>query len=263
MTIANILSIAGSDPSGGAGVQADLKTFAALGGYGMAVVTALTAQNTHGVQASAPVPARVVEAQLHSIFDDIHVDAVKIGMLPDADIVQVVADILGAYKPRFIVLDPVMVATSGDRLVTEDVVEAIKEHLIPMASLITPNIPEMEVLLRKAVLDVEVAAKDMEAMFGAPAVLLKGGHLKGDMSRDVLSFGGEIFAFEVPRIDTDNTHGTGCTLSSAIACGLGQGRVMVDAVRLAKDYITGAIAGADGLDVGGGHGPVWHGWRKT
>lgn len=261
MTISNILSIAGSDPSGGAGVQADLKTFSALGAYGMAVITGLTVQNTQGVQAAMPIPVRVVEAQLRAVFDDIDVDAIKIGMLADADIVRVVADVLGEYKPKHIVLDPVMVATSGDRLVTEDVMEAMKERLIPLASIITPNIPEAAALLRKAILDVEVSALDMEDVFGGPAVLLKGGHLKGDMSRDVLSFGGETFEFEAPRIETRNTHGTGCTLSSAIACGLGQGRVMVDAVRLAKEYITGAIAAADGLDVGAGHGPVWHGWR--
>ena len=261
MRVSNILSIAGSDPSGGAGIQADLKSFAALGAYGMAVVTGLTVQNTQGVQAAAPVPANIVEAQLKGVFDDIAVDAVKIGMLADADIVRVVADVLALYKPRFIVLDPVMVATSGDRLVTEDVVEVMKERLIPISTLITPNVPEAAALLRKAILDVDVAAMDMEDLFGGPAVLLKGGHLKGDMSRDVLSFGGEIFGFEAPRIDTDNTHGTGCTLSSAIACGLGQGRVMVDAVQAAKDYITGAIAGAEALDVGGGHGPVWHGWK--
>ena len=226
----------------------------------MAVVAGLTVQNTMGVQAAMPVPARIVEAQMRAVFDDIAVDAVKIGMLADADIVRAVAGVLADYKPRFIVLDPVMVATSGDKLVTEDAIETLKETLIPLATLMTPNIPEAQVLLRKAILDVEYAARDLEAIFGGPAVLIKGGHLKNEQARDVLSFGGEIFEFDAPRIDTKNTHGTGCTLSSAIACYLGQGLKMVDAVRRAKAYVTGAIAAADGLDVGEGHGPVWHGW---
>ena len=257
----NILSIAGSDPSGGAGVQADLKTFAALGCYGMAAMTALTAQNTKGVHAIYDLPALFVEDQIRAIFDDITVDAVKIGMLARADIIETVARVLKDYDAKNIVLDPVMVATSGDPLLDSGALDAMRDTLIPMANVITPNIPEAEKLSRKAVLDMEEAAKGL-LILGVPAVYLKGGHLKGDIARDVLAMSHGTNIYEHPRIDTKNTHGTGCTLSSAIAAYLGQGETLQVACKKAKDYLTSAIQSADILNVGSGYGPVHHGAFK-
>tara|TARA_B100001989_G_scaffold242362_1_gene209059 strand:- start:35 stop:817 length:783 start_codon:yes stop_codon:yes gene_type:complete len=257
--IPNILSIAGSDPSGGAGVQADLKTFAALGGYGMAVITALTAQNTNGVTGVMDVPEDFVKQQLETIFEDIHVDAVKIGMLSNAAIIKVVANILKKYTAPNIVLDPVMVATSGDSLISADAVDAMKQYLVPLADVLTPNIPEAEKLSRKAVLDMEEAAKGLLSL-GCGAVYLKGGHLKGAQATDILAKNdGALRKYESDRIDTPNTHGTGCTLSSAIAAYLGHGLPLEDACAKAKDYLTKAIAQSDDLEVGCGHGPVNHG----
>lgn len=264
MSIPNILSIAGSDPSGGAGIQADLKTFAALGVYGMAAITALTAQNTIGVTGFVAVPASFMRDQLRAIFDDIDVSAVKIGMLANAEIIEAVAEVLGQSCPVSvpIVLDPVMVATSGDVLIDHDAVAAMKACLIPMAHVLTPNIPEAEKLSRKAVLDMEVAAQGVLDL-GARAVYLKGGHLKGNIMRDVLATSSGTHVLEAPRIDTDNTHGTGCTLSSAIASYLGRGEDLIDACTMAKDYLTSALKAAGDLNVGLGHGPVHHGWAKT
>jgi len=257
--IPNILSIAGSDPSGGAGIQADLKTFAACGTYGMAVITALTAQNTQGVSGVVDVDEAFVRQQLDAVFQDIKVDAVKIGMLSNAAIIKIVADVLDKYQPPNIVLDPVMVATSGDSLISADAVEAMKNHLIPLADVLTPNIPEAEKLSRKAVLDMEEAAKGSLSL-GCKAVYLKGGHLKCAQALDVLAkAGGVTKIYKTERIDTQNTHGTGCTLSSAIAAYLGHGLELEDACGKAKDYLTKAIARADDLDVGCGHGPVHHG----
>jgi len=258
--IPNVLSIAGSDPSGGAGIQADLKTFAALGCYGMAVVTAMTAQNTQGVRGVVNVPPVFVKDQLEAVFDDIRVDAVKIGMLSSDEIIDVVADVLECYRPRHIVLDPVMVASSGDSLISAEAVEAMKARLIPMASVLTPNIPEAEKLSRKAVLDMEVAAQGLLSL-GSEAVLLKGGHLKGD-AVDVLAYEECVRSFTAPRIDTRNTHGTGCTLSSAVAAYLGRGFGLEESVESAKNYVSMAIAHADELDVGSGdgHGPLHHGY---
>jgi hydroxymethylpyrimidine/phosphomethylpyrimidine kinase len=263
MSILNILSIAGSDPSGGAGIQADLKTIAALGGYGMAAITALTAQNTRGVEAVEILSPDFVRAQLLSVFRDVRVDAVKIGMLADARIVQVVAEVLQQFSPRHIVLDPVMVATSGDRLIDDAAIQTLKDTLIPLATIITPNIPEAEVLLRKAVLDQEYAALDLSQSFGGVAVLLKGGHLKGEIARDVLCVDGTVSVYDLPRVDTVDTHGTGCTLSSALAVFLAAGLDTESAVREAKAYVTGAIKQAGMLDVGSGNGPVWHGWKRV
>lgn len=256
------LSIAGSDPSGGAGVQADLKTFSALGCYGMAVMTALTAQNTRGVYGIEVMSAEFVRAQLDAIFDDVAVHAVKIGMIADAAIANVVADVLEEYKPSNVVLDPVMVSTSGDALIAGDALEVIKERLIPLADVITPNIPEAEKLLRKAVLDTERVAQDLLSL-GCLSALLKGGHLTHeDTSTDVLAYGdGEVEIYESARILTSNTHGTGCTLSSAIAAHLAKGLEMTEAVGAAKAYLTGAIEAGSQLGVGHGHGPVHHFWK--
>lgn len=258
--IPNVLTIAGSDPSGGAGIQADLKTFGALGCYGMSVIAALTAQNTQGVQGVEPVSAQFVLNQITSIFDDIRVDAVKIGMMADPDVIEVVAGAIEKYSPRWVVLDPVMVATSGDALISSDAVEALKTKLIPFSDVITPNIPEAQKLLRKAVLDMEVTAKDLLSL-GCDAALLKGGHGSSAQCVDVLASADGVRSFEAPRIDSQNTHGTGCTLSSALAAYLAHGLSLEDAAQKAKDYITGAIAHADELDVGHGHGPVHHFWN--
>ena len=264
--IANILSIAGSDRSGGAGIQADLKTIAACGGYGMACLTALTAQNTLGVQAVHVPPAGFLEAQLNAVFEDIQVDAVKIGMLANGAIVQKVAERLRHFEVRQIVLDPVLVATSGDSLGSGDVVEALMSYLLPLATLVTPNVPEA---VRLTGLPEPKRMKDCEALAralmsrGARAVLIKGGHLEGATSDDLLIDGAGVKVFKAPRIQTMNTHGTGCTLSSAIATYLGQGQSLRDAIRQAKDYLTQALWHADDLEVGGGHGPVHHGWNRA
>lgn len=260
-SVPNVLSIAGSDPSGGAGVQADLKTFAALQCYGMAAITALTAQNTQGVRAVHVPPADFVGAQIDAIFDDVRVDAVKIGMLATGAIVETVAGRLVRHGARAIVLDPVLVATSGDSLGAPDVVDALLAHLTPIARLITPNLAEAARLTGLPVSD-EIA--DMrragEALLarGARAVLIKGGHGTGETAVDLLVTppGGETFS--APRIATRNTHGTGCTLSSAIAAFLARGLALNEAVARAKAYLTGALASADALSVGRGHGPVNH-----
>jgi hydroxymethylpyrimidine kinase/phosphomethylpyrimidine kinase len=258
--VAKVLSIAGSDPSGGAGIQADLKTFAALGCYGMAAITALTAQNTRGVSAVHVPPPEFLAAQIDAIFSDIAVDAVKIGMLGTPEIVAVVADRLSHWGARNIVLDPVLVATSGDSLGAPGVVEAMLEELIPLARLVTPNLPEVARLAgRPAPLDLDAMQQAGEALAarGAKAVLVKGGHLQGE-AVDLLVVAGGARAYAAPRIETRNTHGTGCTLSSAIAAFLARGAGLEDAVGDAKAYLTAALRSADRLEVGGGHGPVDH-----
>ncbi len=261
LNIPNVLSIAGSDPSGGAGIQADLKTFAALGVYGMAAITAMTAQNTQGVRGFIAVPPAFLKDQLEAIFDDINVAAVKIGMLANAEIIETVADVLARYRPVHIVLDPVMIASSGDSLISAEAIDALKTHLIPLASVITPNIPEGEKLMRKAVLDMEAAAENLLSL-GAGAVLLKGGHLKG-AAVDVLANVNGIRSFEAERIVTKNTHGTGCTLSSAVAAYLARGFSLEESVESAKAYITAAITHSSELNVGHGHGPVHHGYMRV
>jgi hydroxymethylpyrimidine/phosphomethylpyrimidine kinase len=260
--ICNLLSIAGSDPSGGAGIQADLKTFAALGGYGMAALTALTAQNTQGVRAVHHVPPDFLKSQLEAVFDDIRVDAVKIGMAGTAESIAVIAACLERYKPRFIVLDPVMVAQSGDSLLGAEAVEALKTRLIPLASVMTPNIPEAQALLGGQPSDDQEILARAVAGFGCSSVLVKGGHAKGNLCTDILVTGGRVHRFDTKRIETKNNHGTGCTLSSAIAAYLAQGHDVVEAVGKAKDYITGALKNADHLDVGQGAGPVFHQWMQ-
>jgi hydroxymethylpyrimidine/phosphomethylpyrimidine kinase len=259
--IANVLTIAGSDSGGGAGIQADLKTFSALGTYGCSVITALTAQNTRTVTAIHEVPAGFVRAQLDAVFDDIEIAAVKIGMLASRAIVEAVASGLERHGARIVVLDPVMVAKSGDRLLRPDAVDALKERLLPLATLITPNLPEAGDLLGLEAPEDEAgmiaAAAGLRAL-GPRAVLVKGGHMEEADSIDILDDGGEPLTLVAPRVATANTHGTGCTLSAAIAALLGQGIALREAVRGAKAYLTQAIAAADRLEVGHGHGPVHH-----
>lgn len=258
----HILSIAGSDPSGGAGIQADLKTFSALGGYGMAVITALTAQSTTGVTGVEEVPAAFVAEQLETLLADVRVDAVKIGMLANADTVAAVAGALETHRPPNVVLDPVMVAKSGDRLLAPEAVEALRSRLLPLADLITPNLPEAAELLGTAEVH-DLAAMGDQAKrllgLGARQVLLKGGHLSGQSSTDLLALpGSSPDAFSAERVATKNTHGTGCTLSSAVAALLPQRRDVHEAVREAKDYLTRALERADELELGRGKGPVQH-----
>ena len=253
-----VLTIAGSDCSGGAGIQADLKTMLANGVYGMSVITSLTAQNTTGVRAVSNVDPEFLKDQIDSIFEDIVPDAVKTGMIPSKELVEATAEKLKQYNATKIVVDPVMVATSGADLSNEESVRALKEKLIPMATLVTPNIPEAEVLSGMKINtkeDMTEAARKINREYGCD-VLIKGGH--GSNADDILLHNGEIFVFEMPKIDNPNTHGTGCTLSSAIASNLAKGMTVPQAVRRAKEYITGAIR--DGLDLGKGRGPLDHGY---
>ncbi|OIV35306.1 bifunctional hydroxymethylpyrimidine kinase/phosphomethylpyrimidine kinase [Mangrovactinospora gilvigrisea] len=264
--IPNVLSIAGSDPSGGAGVQADLKTFGALGAYGMAVLTALTAQSTVGVAAVHPVPAGFVAEQLDALFADVRVDAVKTGMLGSAAVVDAVAEALRRYRLPAVVVDPVMVSTSGSRLLDADAVDAVRERLLPLADLVTPNLAEAAVLLgsptARTVAEMREQAEALSAVCGSRRVLLKGGHLD-DAGRavDVLAEGTRTVELTAPRVATANTHGTGCTLSSAVAARVAAGAGWADAVRAAKSYLTGALRAAAGLEVGRGAGPVDHFYR--
>lgn len=261
--VKNCLSIAGVDPSGGAGVLADIKAMSACGVYAMGVVTALTAQNTRGVTGVMPVPADFVGKELEAVFTDVPPAAVKIGMLNDAAVIGVVAGALRRYKPRWVVLDPVMVAKSGDRLLREDALEALKTELLPLADIVTPNLPEAGDLLGRTVETKDAMAEAAEAlsamMKAGGAVLLKGGHLEASSAASDLFYSrGETFWIEAPRTATKNTHGTGCTLSSALAAFLARTDDATEAVRLAKAYIAEAIATADRLSVGSGHGPVHH-----
>jgi hydroxymethylpyrimidine/phosphomethylpyrimidine kinase len=261
MTIPIALTIAGSDSSGGAGIQADLKTFAALGVYGASVITALTAQNTRGVTGIHQVPAEFVTAQIDAVFGDLEVKAVKIGMAAQLATIDAIAADLKRWSPKHIVLDPVMVATSGDRLLAAEAVEALRTKLIPLASLITPNLPEAAALLDEAVASTEAAVESQGRRLlamGCQAVLIKGGHGHGAESIDYLVSGNGTLALAAPRIATKNTHGTGCSLSSAVAAGLAKGEDMESAVRHAKTWISAAIAAADRLGVGHGHGPIHH-----
>ena len=257
-----VLSIAGSDSGGGAGIQADLKTFSAIGCYGMTVITALTAQNTTGVTGIHPVPPAFAGEQLDAIYSDIGTDAVKIGMLYSADLIRIVAGRLRKYNVNNIVLDPVMVAQSGDKLVEDDAVEAIKSELMPLATVVTPNIPEAEVLCGrplKEAEDLETAVKIL-ATYGSTSILIKGGHDEGAESTDILFFPADDrkVMLSEDRIETRNNHGTGCTLSSAVAAYLARGDAIEAAVRNAKAYITEAIRAGAGYQLGHGHGPVHH-----
>ncbi|WP_213770133.1 bifunctional hydroxymethylpyrimidine kinase/phosphomethylpyrimidine kinase [Bradyrhizobium sp. dw_78] len=261
MTIPIALTVAGSDSSGGAGIQADLKTFAALGVYGASVITALTAQNTTGVSGIHLVPAEFVTAQIDAVFGDLDIRAVKIGMVGQQATIEAVAAGLAKWSPKHVVLDPVMVATSGDHLLARDAVEALRSGLIPRASLLTPNLPEAAALLGEPLAADEAAiesqGRKLLAM-GCGAVLVKGGHGQGAESIDYLFTPRGTMALAAPRIATANTHGTGCSLSSAIAAGLAKGEDLETAVRQAKGWISAAISEADRLGVGHGHGPVHH-----
>ncbi|NHF73333.1 bifunctional hydroxymethylpyrimidine kinase/phosphomethylpyrimidine kinase [Paracoccus xiamenensis] len=253
------LTIAGSDSGGGAGIQADLKTFSALGVYGASVLTAVTAQNTRAVTAFELVSPRLVRAQIAAVLDDLAVGAIKIGMLGDPQVIRAVADGLrGSGLP--VVLDPVMVAKSGDRLLAAEAVAALREELLPLATLLTPNLPEAAALLKGTPHAVPVAVKAQGRALlalGPEWVLMKGGHAAGRVCTDHL-IGPEEEVFRAPRIATHNTHGTGCTLSAAIAAGLAQGMGLPQAVARAHAYVHAAISAADGLRIGAGHGPVHH-----
>jgi hydroxymethylpyrimidine/phosphomethylpyrimidine kinase len=257
-----VLTIAGSDSGGGAGIQADLKTFSALGCYGMSVITALTAQNTKGVTGIYPIPPSFAAEQMSAVFSDIGADAVKIGMLYSAELIEVVAGQLGALGARNIVLDPVMVAQSGDKLLQDEAIEAIKKHLLPLADVVTPNIPEARVLLDQRLEnleDMQAGAKALAA-FGSQSILIKGGHLSDDDSTDLLYLTAEdrFVILEGERIETRNNHGTGCTLSSAIASYMARGCGIEAAVQNAKTYISEAISAGASYKIGHGHGPVHH-----
>jgi hydroxymethylpyrimidine/phosphomethylpyrimidine kinase len=259
------LTIAGSDSGGGAGIQADLKTFQALGVYGMSAITAITAQNTIGVEAVEELSPRIVGAQIDAVAADIGVDGVKTGMLASAPIIRMVAERLRHWElSRVLVVDPVMVAKSGDRLLREDAVRALIEELLPLAAVVTPNIPEAEVLVGHTIEtddDVRAAAREILS-FGPRSVVMKGGHRPGDAT-DLFFDGVRELRLEARRIDTRSTHGTGCTFSAAIVARIALGDELADAVRAAKAYLTAALEHA--VPLGGGHGPVAHDWalRRT
>ena len=263
---ARVLSIAGSDSGGGAGIQADLKTCAALGCYGMTAITAITVQNTLGVSGIHSIPLDTVRGQIDAVVEDIGVDAVKIGMLATPEVVRVVADAIRCHGLKNVVLDPVMVATSGDRLIAPETAQVLVKELFPLATVITPNLDEAAMLLGRGIdgiPELDAAVADLLGM-GTPAVLLKGGHLNGDVVMDVLGQQGQAASdylrLQSQRIATHNGHGTGCTLSSAIASYLAQGLALPEAVAQARQYILGAIeAGAD-VYTGRGHGPLNHGY---
>jgi len=255
------LTIAGSDSSGGAGIQADIKTFSSLGVYSASVITNITAQNTCGVHAIHPLPPNVIETQLRAVFNDLNISCVKIGMLNSIGTIHLVSQILQEYRPKHIVLDPVMISSSGKPLIETTAIEALKKELFPISTIITPNIPEAAVLLNMP------QAKTKNAMyetisglnkFGSQSVLLKGGHLIGDTCMDLLSDSDNIYEFAQSKIATKNTHGTGCTLSSAISANLALGNSITDAVFKANIYLNNAIKQADSLQIGKGSGPVHH-----
>ena len=256
-TVATAMTIAGSDSGGGAGIQADLKTFAALGVYGTSVLTAVTAQNTVGVTAVHEIPTEVIAAQIDAVITDIGVGAVKTGMLASSPIIECVTAELRRHGVPWLVVDPVMVAKSGDTLLREDATETLLSQLVPLASVITPNIPEAETLTGMTIAserEVRQAAEKLVAM-GAKAVVVKGGHREGPAT-DLYYDGSRFHEFSAERIETSNTHGTGCTFASAIAAGLARGMSMLDSVALAKDYVTEAIRRS--FSVGQGHGPLNH-----
>ncbi|WP_041798091.1 bifunctional hydroxymethylpyrimidine kinase/phosphomethylpyrimidine kinase [Rhodopseudomonas palustris] len=261
MAIPIALTIAGSDSGGGAGIQADLKSFAANGVYGASVITALTAQNTLGVSAIHDVPAAFVTAQIDAVFGDLAIAAVKIGMVSQRPVIDAIVAGLDRWAARNVVLDPVMVATSGDRLIADDCVEALRGALIPRARIITPNLPEAAALLGEAVAADQAAIESQGRRLlalGCGAVLIKGGHGVGPTSTDYLFSAAGMLTLAAPRVDTRNTHGTGCSLSSAIAANLAKGEELDTAVGHAKAWVSEAIAAADRLDVGKGHGPIHH-----
>ena len=263
---ARVLSIAGSDSGGGAGIQADLKTFSALGCYGMTAITAITAQNTQGVRAIHGISPDMLRAQIDAVAEDIGVDAVKIGMLHDPEVVRVVVKAIARHQMLQVVLDPVMVATSGDRLMADETVGVLVQELFPRVTVITPNLDEAALLLGRSIDGADALDEAASALLalGAPAVLLKGGHLPGDLVVDVLALaGGGRLRLQSPRIATHNGHGTGCTLSAAIAAHLALGLPLPQAVEQARAYILGAIAAGADVHTGHGHGPLNHGYAPV
>lgn len=257
-----LLTIAGSDSGGGAGIQADLKTFSACGCYGMSAVTALTAQNTQGVRAIHPVPVAFLEAQIRAVLEDIGVDAIKIGMLHSSEVIETVARLLKDFRCERVVLDPVMVATSGDKLIEDGAIESMKSQLFPVVTMITPNIPEAQLLLGQEISgekDLPAAARKLSDEHNL-SILLKAGHLSGDRLQDVLItvHNGEQYLYTNRRVTTRNTHGTGCTLSSAVASFLGRGLDLPEAVKEAEKYLHQAITTGSEYTLGQGYGPVHH-----
>jgi len=257
-----VLTIAGSDSSGGAGIQADIKAISALGSYAATAITSITAQNTLGVQGIHPIPTDMVRQQIESVMDDLHPEVLKIGMVCNKDIALTTAECIRKYRPKWVVYDPVMVSTSGNKLMTDDTIDIIRQELIPLTSLITPNLHEARILS-----GLDVKSKDeMEncaELLGKSyrcSVLIKGGHLEEDKMSDVLYTAEEqrCFHYCAPKIESHNLHGTGCTLSSAIATKLSQGHSLKEAIALAKDYVTKAIDAAKELKIGHGYGPLWH-----
>lgn len=263
-TYARALTIAGSDSGGGAGIQADLKTFSALEVFGMSVITAITSQNTREVRSIQPVMAKVVRDQLECVLEDIGTDAIKIGMVFDSGIVLAIEEVLNRFPPLPVVLDPVMVSKSGDRLLQSDTVLSLKRHLLPLASVVTPNLPEAEVLAEMRIESPEemetAAALILEQ--GAKSVLIKGGHLHAQKSDDFWMSRNEKIWYRADRITTQNTHGTGCTFSSAIAAYLARGEGMERAIGFAKKYLTSALHKGSDYKLGSGHGPVHHFWDQ-
>ncbi|RYJ42098.1 bifunctional hydroxymethylpyrimidine kinase/phosphomethylpyrimidine kinase [Flavobacterium beibuense] len=260
-TYLTVLTIAGTDPSGGAGIQADLKTFSALGCYGMSVITALVAQNTTGVRAIHNVPAEFVQQQLDAIMDDIRPDAIKIGMVHTPQLVEVIANTLKRYPDIPIVFDPVMVATSGDKLIEDATIEVIVSLLFPLVTLITPNTDEASLLANMTIETVAQMqqAGEVIAQMGCKALLMKGGHLKSEQLTSILiNKSGIVSTYISDKVDTNNVHGSGCTLSSAIASYLARGEKLQDAVALAKEYINGAIYYGSDVLIGKGNGPLNH-----
>lgn len=266
MSVKKCLTIAGSDSSGGAGIQADLKTFAAHGCYGASVITSVVAENTSRVVSVFNLPANEIANQIDAVFEDIEIDAVKLGMLPTAEIIEVVAEKLIKYLPQFIVCDPVLEATSGGALSDGNTIKAYIEHIFPLATLITPNIPEAEAFTGmkiESINDMKTAAETLSSL-GAAAVLVKGGHLEKGHATDILYDGKDTSSIKVVKVDSQNTHGTGCTLSSAITAKLAQGFALGGAVFSAKDYVTEAISNS--YTVGKGQSPVNHFyelWKKA
>ena len=256
------LTIAGSDSGGGAGIQADLKAFSANGVYGMSAITAITAQNTEGVRDIHPVPVEIIESQIAAVMDDIGTDAVKIGMLHSSEVIRTVLRSLQKYQMGNVVLDPVMVATSGDKLLKDDAIGTLIKELLPVASVITPNIPEAEIILNKKIENKDEfrqAAREL-SQTGAKSVLLKSGHFKGDELSDIFYIASQDELIELPfqRIDTKNTHGTGCTLSSAVAARLAQGFSLKESIQKGLEYTHQAIFEGSTYQLGNGHGPVHH-----